>query len=418
MAPVEDDQDVGQDQLDEEFSVWKKNTPFLYDFVISHPLEWPSLTVQWVPLATPLPHSTDPSSFSVHKLVLGTHTSDDFPNYLLIADAVLPTSVAEAKIDASGSSTNSVIPKVEITQKIRVDGEVNRARSMPQNPAIVGAKTSGCEVYVFDSTKQAERKQRDGCDPDLRLTGHDKEGYGLSWSPFKQGYLVSGSHDNRICLWDVSAVAQDKVLGALQVYEAHESVVEDVSWHLKNENLFGSVGDDCQLIIWDLRTNQIQHSVKAHEKEINYLSFNPYNEWILATASSDATVGLFDMRKLTVPLHALRSNTEEVFQVEWDPNHETVLASSADDRRLNVWDLNRIGEEQLELDADDGPPELLFSHGGHKAKISDFSWNKNEPWVISSVADDNTLQVWQMAESIYRDEDDIASAEEPPLAEK
>jgi histone-binding protein RBBP4 len=84
----------------------------------------------------------------------------------------------------------------------------------------------------------------------------------------------------------------------------------------------------------------------------------------------------------------------------------------------HYFDAFRIGEEQLELDADDGPPELLFSHGGHKAKISDFSWNKNEPWVISSVADDNTLQVWQMAESIYRDEDDIASAEEPPLAEK
>ena len=77
---------------------------------------------------------------------------------------------------------------------------------------------------------------------------------------------------------------------------------------------------------------------------------------------------------------------------------------------------NRIGEEQLEieLDADDGPPELLFSHGGHKAKISDFSWNKNEPWVISSVAEDNTLQVWQLAESIYRDDDDIQTAEDCP----
>ncbi|KAG5239121.1 WD-40 repeat-containing protein [Salix suchowensis] len=189
-----------KDQLDEEFSVWKKNTSFLYDFVIAHPLEWPSLN--WF---------------------LGLNTSDDFPNYIWIADAVLPTSVAEAKIDIGGSSANSVIPKVEITQKIRVDGEVNRARSMPQNPAIAG-----------------------------------------------------------------------------------------------------------------------------------------------------------------------------VFQVEWDPNHETVLASSADDRRLNVWDLKRIGEEQLELDADDG----------HGAKISDFSWNKNESRVISSVADDSTLQVWQMTESIYRDEDD------------
>ncbi|KDP29661.1 hypothetical protein JCGZ_18823 [Jatropha curcas] len=406
---AEEEQEQTPEQVEEEFSVWKKNTPFLYDLVISHPLEWPSLTVQWVPLSAPVPHPTDPS-FAVHRLVLGTHTSDDFPNFLMIADAVLPARNAEAKFD--GRPENSVIPKVEITQKILVDGEVNRARCMPQNSAIVAAKTSGCEVYVFDSTKQAEKQQQDGCDPDLRLRGHDKEGYGLCWSPFKQGFLVSGSHDNRICLWDLSAIAQDKVLEAMHVYEVHENVVEDVSWHLKNENLFGSVSDDCRLMIWDLRTNRPQHSVKAHEKEVNYLSFNAFNEWILATASSDATVGLFDMRKLTVPLHVLSGHTEEVFQVEWDPNHETVLASTADDRRLNVWDLNRIGDEQLELDADDGPPELLFSHGGHKAKISDFSWNKNEPWVISSVADDNSLQVWQMDEGIYHDDYDMLAAEE------
>lgn len=87
--------------------------------------------------------------------------------------------------------------------------------------------------------------------------------------------------------------------------------------------------------------------------------------------------------------------------MEWDPNHETVLASSGDDRRLMVWELKSIGNEQ-DGDAEDGPPELLFSHGGHKAKISDFSWNREEPWVISSVAEDNSVQVWQMAKSIYR----------------
>lgn len=65
----------------------------------------------------------------------------------------------------------------------------------------------------------------------------------------------------------------------------------------------------------------------------------------------------------------------------------------------------RIGDEQLEGDSDDGPPELLFQHGGHKAKISDFSWNKEVPWTISSVAEDNTLQVWQMADGIYGDDD-------------
>lgn len=39
---------------------------------------------------------------------------------------------------------------------------------------------------------------------------------------------------------------------------------------------------------------------------------------------------------------------------------------------------------------------LQFIHGGHTAKISDFSWNPNEPWVICSVSEDNIMQVWQM----------------------
>lgn len=44
-------------------------------------------------------------------------------------------------------------------------------------------------------------------------------------------------------------------------------------------------------------------------------------------------------------------------------------------------------------DTADGPPELLFIHGGHTAKVSDFSWSPNEDWVLSSVAEDNILQV-------------------------
>ena len=34
-----------------------------------------------------------------------------------------------------------------------------------------------------------------------------------------------------------------------------------------------------------------------------------------------------------------------------------------------VWDLSRIGDEQSPDDAEDGPPELLFIHGGHTSKV-------------------------------------------------
>ena len=61
--------------------------------------------------------------------------------------------------------------------------------------------------------------------------------------------------------------------------------------------------------------------------------------------------------------------------------------------------------EQSPEDAEDGPPELLFVHGGHTAKVNDFSWNSNNPWTIASVSDDNVLQVWTMAEEIYADDE-------------
>ena len=38
--------------INEEYKIWKKNTPFLYDLVMTHALEWPSLTVQWLPDVT------------------------------------------------------------------------------------------------------------------------------------------------------------------------------------------------------------------------------------------------------------------------------------------------------------------------------------------------------------------------------
>ena len=44
-------------------------------------------------------------------------------------------------------------------------------------------------------------------------------------------------------------------------------------------------------------------------------------------------------------------------------------------------------------DAEDGPPELLFVHGGHTSKVSDFAWNPTDDWVVASVAEDNILQV-------------------------
>ena len=97
------DDDENTDELEErmvaeEYKIWKKNTPFLYDLVVTHALEWPSLTVQWLPDRVEPPGK----DYSVQKLILGTHTSENEQNHLMIAEVqVRPEVPLERQIESS-----------------------------------------------------------------------------------------------------------------------------------------------------------------------------------------------------------------------------------------------------------------------------------------------------------------------------
>lgn len=53
-----------------------------------------------------------------------------------------------------------------------------------------------------------------------------------------------------VCLWDIGGGPKEgKVLDAKSIFTGHTAVVEDVSWHLLHESLFGSVADDQKLMM-------------------------------------------------------------------------------------------------------------------------------------------------------------------------
>lgn len=103
--------------------------------------------------------------------------------------------------------------KIQVVQQINHEGEVNRARYMPQNSFLIATKTISAEVYVFDYSKHPSKPTDNNCNPDLRLQGHKTEGYGLAWSPFMDGHLISGSDDATICLWDIQGLHSSQKVG-------------------------------------------------------------------------------------------------------------------------------------------------------------------------------------------------------------
>jgi len=188
--------------------------------------------------------------------------------------------------------------------------------------------------------------------------------------------------------------------------------VNDVQFHPKVPHFIGTVSDDSTLQILDLReddnTRAALKAETAHTDAINAISFNPVSEVTLATGSADRSIGIWDLRNLKFKVHACIAHADSVTSLEWHPFEQSILGSASYDRRLIFWDLSKVGEEQTPEDAEDGPPEVLFMHGGHTNRISDFSWNQNDPWVICSAAEDNLVQVWKVANAIVgKDEEDI-----------
>lgn len=146
----------------------------------------------------------------------------------------------------------------------------------------------------------------------------------------------------------------------MRIFEHHSAIVNDVQHHPYHQALIGTVSDDLTCQILDLRVAVDAATLKTrgHEDAINALSFNPASEYILATASADKTVGLWDLRNFQRKLHSLEGHQDAVTSLSWHPFEEAILGSASYDRRIMFWDLSRVGEEQAPDDQEDGPPEL------------------------------------------------------------
>ena len=59
-------------EVRQQYNHWRQEqAPGLYDLLVAQGLEWPSLTASWLPGKTA--STTDPA-YSVHQLIVGTHT--------------------------------------------------------------------------------------------------------------------------------------------------------------------------------------------------------------------------------------------------------------------------------------------------------------------------------------------------------
>ncbi|KFB48886.1 AGAP000319-PA-like protein [Anopheles sinensis] len=143
-------------------------------------------------------------------------------------------------------------------------------------------------VYSADDTGVIKRWDLNVTES-TSLFGHMKSVRTLDFYPYSE-YVVSGSNDTSIRLWDV----RQKV--CIKRYRGHISHVNSVKF--SPDGLWiASAGNEGSVIIWDIRMSKLfMEFTERHGVPATCVQYHP-SDLLMAAGRSDGTVDLYDLEK-------------------------------------------------------------------------------------------------------------------------
>ncbi|KAF2650109.1 coronin-6 [Lophiostoma macrostomum CBS 122681] len=137
----------------------------------------------------------------------------------------------------------------------------------------------------------------------------------------------------------------------IPLFRGHTAAVLDTDWSPFNDSLIASASDDGKVFVWKVPEGfslysdgdepaDVSPSVRlsGHMRKVGHVLFNPAAENILASASGDYTVKLWDVEGGAAKLN-LRHN-DIVQSLSWSADG-SLLVTTSRDKKLRVWDVRQ-----------------------------------------------------------------------------
>lgn len=387
--------------INEEFKIWKKTVPLLYDTIHTQALEHSLLSVDFLPNYT---YSDDKNTISV-QLVLGTNSYTKEADFVRLASLDMPATLApDFSKDAILLPDNSE-STFKITKSWNHPGEVNNVKVSPDGRKVATFDNTGV-IHLFDIEESNL----------IDYKFHSSEGYSLEWVSQKE--FLSGANDAKIVLWDVSNPGEP-----IKQFNSHSAVINDISYSKPSQHLFASVADDFTTHVHDIRSPSNLPAIAIENSHAqNAVAAHPEIALLIATGGKDNVVNLWDLRNTKEPVRLLFGHNDSVVGLKWDPGFSpSHLYSWALDKRVLTWDLNNLGTEYTYPTSETDSrrktkftedPCLKFVHGGHTNRINEVAVHPKIPDLFASVGDDTLLEVFKPKTIVEEEEAELEAAED------
>ena len=239
------------------------------------------------------------------------------------------------------------------------------------NCVAVGTMYPGIEIWDLDVI--------DAVEPVMTLGGYEPEAIAAGGDDDDAGKSKGKTKNNK------KKSKKKKEKEAPLRADSHTDAVLGLSWNAQYRNVLASASADQTVRVWDITTQTTQHTLTHHSGKVQAVEWNPAEPTVLLT-------GGFDKRACVVDVRA-----PEKAAMTWDVGADVECA---------VWNLGEptqllvSNEDGLVLCLDTrmgGGSKPVFSLSAHEKATTSLSLSPGAPSLLLTCSTDKKLKLWDIA---------------------
>ncbi|XP_072262019.1 DNA excision repair protein ERCC-8 [Pyxicephalus adspersus] len=228
----------------------------------------------------------------------------------------------------------------------------------------------------------------------------------LDIDPVEGRYMLSGGSDCMIVLYDLENLTKKPSFTCKALCkigkghpDVHKFSVETVQWYPHDTGLFTSSSFDKTLKIWDTNSLrlaelfQFDGNVYSH-----HMSPLATKHSLIAVGTKNPKVQLCDLKSGSSS-HILQGHRGEVLSVCWSPRYDFILATASTDSRVKLWDIRKASGCLITLDQHNGEKSKSSSEAmntAHNGRVNGLCFSSDGLHLLT-LGTDNRMRLWNSA---------------------